>query len=233
MALIAIPCVTRSFRNVGGFELCLDAYVPDHGDRARGAVIWLHGGALVFGRRQRVPSKLLQIAARDDFVVVSPDYRLAPQATIAEIADDVIAALRWVRDEGSAEFAFDAECVMVAGESAGGYLALLLGTVMPRPRAVLAYYGYGTLDSAWYTQPSDVYRQSMELVSERQALDAVRTGVVVDGDQRPDAWNFYVYCRQNGLWPKLVAGFDPATQNAELRRYSPTYQVTADFPETL
>jgi hypothetical protein len=65
-------------------------------------------------------------------------------------------------------------------------------------------------------------------VASNFALDAVRTGVVVDGDQRPDAWNFYVYCRQNGLWPKLVAGLDPATQNAELRRYSPTYQVTAE-----
>ena len=103
----------------------------------------------------------------------------------------------------------------------------------PRPRAVLAYYGYGTLDSPWYTRPSAWYRRAIPLVSERDAFDAVATRVVVDGHQRPDGWKFYIYCRQNGLWPKLVAGLDPATQGSELRAYSPTYHVTAEFPETL
>ena len=61
-------------------------------------------------------------------MVVSPDYRLAPQVTIAEIADDVMAALAWVRSEGPELFGVDPRRIVVAGESAGGYLAVLLGT---------------------------------------------------------------------------------------------------------
>lgn len=223
---------TYTFGHIGALELRADVYVPDSKSSVRGGLLWFHGGALLLGGRQNVPTEIVELGARSGFVVVSADYRLAPQATISEIAEDVTAALEWVRSAGPDLFGVDSTRVMVAGNSAGGYLAILLGASDPRPAAVLAYYGYGTLDSPWYTEPSAHYRRAMPLLSFEEAFGSAGDRLLTDGHER-NASKFYLYCRQNGLWPKLAAGFDPQTQRAELRRYSPTYHVTADYPPTL
>src|SRR5438045_2116589 len=60
-----------------------------------------------------------------------------------------------------------------AGEPAGGCLSLMAGVcVRPRPRALVAYWGYGDVDGAWYTQPSAFYRK-LPLVSKDEAERAV------------------------------------------------------------
>jgi len=44
---------------------------------------------------------------------------------------------------------------------------------------------------------------------------------------------FYLYCRQQGLWPKEVAGFDPDTERDKFRPYCPVQNVTPDYPPTM
>ncbi len=214
-------------------ELRAEVFFPPRPDPACGLLLWFHGGALILGGRMDVPDELVDLASRQCFPLVSVEYRLAPQAGIEDIASDAYAALRWAQGEGSGLLGCDGGRTVVAGLSAGGYLALLVGLADPGPQAVVSYYGYGTLDSPWYSEPSLPHVAGLERVTEREAQEAVGRTVVADGHLRPDAWKFYIYCRQTGQWPTLAAGVRPPQQPQVLRRLSPTYHVSKRYPPTV
>lgn len=60
-----------------------------------------------------------------DVTFVSVGYRLCPDVTMADVADDVRAALRWIQAHGG-ELGGDPRRLFVAGHSAGGHLAALM-----------------------------------------------------------------------------------------------------------
>ena len=45
--------------------------------------------------------------------------------------------------------------------------------------------------------------------------------------------HFYQFCRQQGLWPKAVSGWDPHTEADKFTPYMPVKNVTSEFPPTL
>jgi len=180
-------------------------------------VVWIHGGALILGDRSHVALAGGQLLARyldAGCTVVSIDYRLAPETPLAGIVDDVTEACDWTRGR----FGDD---LVVVGQSAGGYLALMAG-VRVRPRAVAALYGYGDIVGPWYTKPH--YTQ-LPAVSEGQARSSL-----TDPAKRGA---FYLWCRQNGRWPQEVAGHDPVTEAEWFRAYCPLQQVTSRYPPTI
>ena len=80
------------------------------------------------------------------YTIIAIDYRLAPQAKLPQIIQDLEDAHRWVRTDGPKLFRIDPNRVAVVGPSAGGYLALIAGFVLaPRPKAVVSFYGYGDI----------------------------------------------------------------------------------------
>jgi dipeptidyl aminopeptidase/acylaminoacyl peptidase len=48
-----------------------------------------------------------------------------------------------------------------------------------------------------------------------------------------DRGRFYLYCRQQGLWPREVVGHDPATEPEAFAPWCPVQQVAAAYPPTL
>jgi pimeloyl-ACP methyl ester carboxylesterase len=105
--------------------------------------------------------------------------------------------------------------------------------VKPRPRALVAYWGYGDVDGDWYTKPSEHYRKQ-PLVSKEEAYKQVGDKVLTGGgDGGKNRGRYYLYLRQNGLWTHEVTGFDPATERNKLDPYCPVRNVTADYPPTL
>lgn len=84
-------------------------------------VIWLHGGGLTGGERE-VP-RLLQ---EKGFATAAVGYRLSPKATPDEILRDAAAATAWIL-RNIASKGGDPKKVFVAGHSAGGYLAAMIG----------------------------------------------------------------------------------------------------------
>jgi acetyl esterase/lipase len=224
---------TAVYKTVGDTKIEADVYGA--GERVRPAVVWIHGGALLMGNRKGVPANLRDFCHREGFVLVSIDYRLAPEVKLPEIAADVRDALRWVRGEGGKRFGIDSDRIAVAGGSAGGYLTLLSGTgPVPRPRALVAYWGYGDVDGPWYTKPSEHYRKA-PLVSREEALKGIGGSVLTGTDARtqPGRSRYYLYLRQNGLWTREVAGADPEREPGKLDPYCPVRNVTADYPPTL
>jgi acetyl esterase/lipase len=203
--------------------------------KTRPVVVWIHGGALIVGSRRDVPGNILNLCRQEGYILVSIDYRLAPEVKLPAIIADLKDAFAWIRDKGPKLFHADAEKIVVTGGSAGGYLTMMTGIcVQPAPRALVAYWGYGDVDGPWYTKPSAFYREKTPLVDKETALKAVG-GPVLTGtaDKTGQArGSYYRYLRQNGLWTREVTGFDPA-ERSKLDPYCPVRNITDKYPPIL
>ncbi len=222
------------YKRVGDLDLEADVYAP--GDlEGRPTVVWLHGGALIFGNREDVPPWLLEVSRRSGFALVSIDYRLAPESRLPEIVTDVEDALGWLRGHGLEPPPGDPGPIAVVGESAGGYLALVAGfRPRPRPAAIVSLWGYGDLIGEWYSRPSPHPAHHLIVMSREEALRQV-SGPPVADDRRRDGngYAFYQYCRQHGLWPKEVTGWDPDREGDRFIPFMPIEHVSRDYPPTL
>jgi|GEM_PF-6412729 acetyl esterase/lipase len=144
-------------------QLKIQADVYRHNDSVkRPVIVWLHGGALIMGSRSGVPKQLKDLAEQQRFVLVSLDYRLAPEAKLPEIIADLREGLEWVRKSGPTLFHADPSRLVVAGASAGGYLALMSGISKKPPTAIVSYWGFGDVDGDWTTKPSESYRKGKD-----------------------------------------------------------------------
>lgn len=220
---------TYTYKSAGGCEIQLDAYGADRSVR-KPALIWIHGGALIFGSRRNPPEWL---NPQKDQVVISIDYRLAPETKLPAITEDVQAAFRWVHEQGPRILNIDTRRLVVAGGSAGGYLTLMTGfCIKPRPKALISLSGYGDITSSWYSQPSTFYLQRPR-VSKEDALASVGTTCVSDSSDDAKRARFYLYCRQSGIWPLEVAGHDPSTEPRWFDAYCPVRNVSAQYPPTV
>jgi len=88
-------------------------------------VLHMHGGGYVFGKPESTDGSSRALVRNVGCVVVSVDYRLAPETTYPGAIEDCYAALQWLHREASA-LGVDARRLAVAGESAGGGLAAAL-----------------------------------------------------------------------------------------------------------
>ncbi|HEY7304016.1 MAG TPA: alpha/beta hydrolase [Bryobacteraceae bacterium] len=224
--------ITVTYKTAGRCEIQADVFGASEG-AAKPALMWIHGGALIFGNRKWVGTspfhtRLLQMG----YVIVSVDYRLAPETKLPGIIDDLQDAYRWVGTNAK-RFGLDRNRIAVAGASAGGYLTQMAGFwLKPRPRVLVSYYGYGDIVGSWYSEPDEFYRRQ-PLVSKEDAHASIGNTPLSDpppGNQRD---KFYLYCRQNGLWPREVSGHDPHTEPHWFDRYCPIRNVTPQYPPTL
>jgi acetyl esterase/lipase len=222
---------TFTYKFADGHPILADVYRPAD-NRVRPVILWLHGGALIFGDRTNIRNAQLARYLQAGFVVVAIDYRLAPETKLPGVIEDLQDAYRWVRTEGRMLFRADPKRIAVVGHSAGGYLALSAGyQCQPRPRAVVSFYGYGDITGAWYSRPDPFYLKQ-PAVSAEQAWQAVGNTPISEGNAER-RFKFYLYCRQQGLWPKEVGGWDPATAPDKFDPYCPVRNVTRHYPPTL
>ncbi len=225
---------TFVYKTVGQLKIEADVYRHDDGV-ARPVVVWLHGGALIMGSRTAVPKQLQDLAKKQRFVLVSFDYRLAPQAKLGEIVQDTRDGIAWVRQQGPKLFAADPSRMVVAGASAGGYLALMAGVSTKQPPiAIVSYWGFGDVDGDWTTKPNDAYRKG-KLIEKEVAWSGVGDQVLTSTDQTSGRGRstFFVYLKQTGQWVSAVAGLDPVADREKLAPLSPIRNLTPDFPPTM
>lgn len=105
----------------------------------RPAILHIHGGGYILGSAQLYQPQLARLADRLGAVIVSVNYRLAPETPFPGAIEDCYAALRWLAASAD-ELAVDHERIVVAGESAGGGLAAALA-ILARDRGEVALAG--------------------------------------------------------------------------------------------
>lgn len=109
----------------GASELQVRVYRPRATTGRLPAVLWIHGGGYVTGSLELESPITQQLAGATPCVVVTPEYRLAPEHPYPAALEDCYAVLRWLVAEADA-LGIDAGRLAVAGASAGGGLAAAL-----------------------------------------------------------------------------------------------------------
>ena len=228
----AIP-ETYTYKTVQDCQIKADIYRPETAVKSTAAVVHIHGGALINGSRQGFRLQQVALYLQAGYTVISIDYRLAPESKLPEIIADLQDAFRWVYDFGPDHFAIDPKRVAAVGHSAGGYLALMAGCcIQPRPKAIVSFYGYGDIVGDWYCKPDPFYCR-LPKISEVESGRNVIGPMCTEPYEGRGKEHFYLYCRQNGLWPQEVGGRDPEKEPEFFVPYCPVQNVGADYPPTL
>lgn len=117
-------------------------------------LLFAHGGGFVIMSPETHAGLTKKLCEGAGAVVVSLDYRLAPEHPYPAGLDDCVAALRWLRAGGAAELGADPARIGMAGDSAGGNLtaatvlrALADGEPVPRAALLLCPFTDGTFRS--------------------------------------------------------------------------------------
>jgi acetyl esterase/lipase len=237
----APPDLTYTYKRVGDLEIKADVLGhPTSTSDPQPVVVYLHGGSLIGGGRGKLTQKNFPLKDRfldAGYVVVSIDYRLAPETKLPAMVSDVEDAICWVRDRGPELFNAAPNRIAVWGSSAGGYLAFLTGhRVEPRPQVLVVEFGYADIVGSWQTKPSrdpDHYLARSDFATEADAWREVSGPPVVNSaDRKGDGGAFNGYVRQRGLWPKAITGWDPLTEADKYLPYLPVRNVTSAYPPT-
>lgn len=224
---------THIYKSVGNLRIRADVHRAQDGI-PRPAAVWIHGGALINGGRQGVPRLLKDLLLEAGFAVVSIDYRLAPESKLPAIVRDVEDAFHWIRRDGAKLFQAELGPVVALGSSAGGYLALTSGhRTRVKPSAIVSFWGYGDLIGEWYSTPSPHTRHYRTVIPREEALRQVSGPPISNAaDRNGNGGAFYQHCRQHGIWPEQVSGWDPREEAEKFEPYMPLCNVDPDFPPT-
>ncbi|MFJ5766651.1 alpha/beta hydrolase [Lysinibacillus sp. NPDC093210] len=107
-----------------GQEINIRLYIPEHAKNLP-VIIYYHGGGWVFGDLESSDAGCQLLADKAQAIVVSVDYRLAPEYPFPIPLNDAYDGLLWVFDN-IASFGGDNTRITVAGDSAGGNLATVV-----------------------------------------------------------------------------------------------------------
>jgi acetyl esterase len=175
----------RSIPGPGG-EIRLRIYTPE-GRGALPVLVYFHGGGWVIGTFETHDGVCRHLAKQSQAIVVSVDYRLAPEHKFPAAAEDCYAATRWVADNAAALGA-DAKRLAVGGDSAGGNLAAVVSLMARdrgKPKIAFQMLIYPVTNHA-YDTPS--YRDNAD-------------GYLLTRDAMVWFWNHYLSGESDGANP--------------------------------
>jgi acetyl esterase/lipase len=136
--------------STGPHEFAVRVYRPSGPGYARAGLLFIHGGGFMLGDLDMEHLKAVDFCVGADCVVVSVDYRLAPEYPFPAGLDDCYDALVWL-SANAEELGVDPARLGVAGTSAGGCLAAgvtLLARDRGGPRMLFQLLTYPCLDDS-------------------------------------------------------------------------------------
>ena len=105
-------------------EVPIRIYRPSF-SKPPGALLYYHGGGWVLGNLDTVDDTCRALCEQAGYVVVSVDYRLAPEHKFPAALEDSYLALKWVMEHAQ-ELGIAREKIVVGGDSAGGNIATVM-----------------------------------------------------------------------------------------------------------
>lgn len=219
----------------------MDVYLPpdSSADTKHPVVIWWHGGGLLQGNKENLPPHLRRLPKRplgpnvEHAIVISPNYRLAPQAPILDILADVDSAITYTRTKLEAHLAskglaagVNPDRIVLSGGSAGGYIALMASLPVPprvpeadiggysgatglgfTPRGIAPFYPITDLEHAFWATETDPVpwwpSGSVPDAAARPHLNTRDPPVGFAVSGGPRSI-LYPYMLQHGLFPNLL-----------------------------
>jgi acetyl esterase len=184
-------------------------YRPSGDAAPRAAIVYVHGGGFIAGDLDSEDVRCVRMANEGGCVVVSVDYRLAPEHRYPAALDDCYAALCWTASSAPA-LGVDPSRIGVAGASSGGNLAAataLLARDRGEPPLAFQCLVYPTLDDR------------METAS----VGFVGTPMI-DGSDVARCWDYYLGPERTDVSPYAAPG-----RAADLAGLPPTYVMTAEL----
>lgn len=166
VALVSAPVDQKGveYGRPGGHALLLDLHVPD-GAGPFPAAILVHGGGFDAGSRATNMSPTFQPLADAGFAWFSIDYRMAPEFRFAEARQDIDAAIAWVK-ANARTYKVDPAKIVLAGESAGGFLVNYAGThETPATRVAAVVDIYGPVDYEKIARQRQAYPARFNMTS--------------------------------------------------------------------
>ena len=105
-----------------GGAIPIRSYTPRDSAQPLPVLVWYHGGGFVIGGLDSYDAICRWLSKHADCLVLSVDYRLAPEHPFPAAVEDSFAALQWTAEHVS-DYGGDPARIAVAGDSAGGNLA--------------------------------------------------------------------------------------------------------------
>jgi len=190
-------------------ELPVRIYTPQ-GDGPFPSLVWFHGGGWVVGDLESADATARYLAVGSNCVVISVDYRLAPETKFPGPAEDCYAATEWVTNNAPRINA-DPGKLAVGGDSAGGNLATavcLMSRDRRGPTLAFQLLVYPVTDRNFATESYS---------SNAEGYQLSRDGMVW-------YWNHYLPSDADGSNPYACP-----LQARDLSGLPPTLVITAEF----
>ncbi|MFA1545580.1 alpha/beta hydrolase [Actinomadura chokoriensis] len=199
-AVLLVPPRGTKLTKVKGLG-CAAEWVRGPGVPAdsRGVILYFHGGGFVACGLRTHRRMIARISQAAGMPVLSVAYRMQPRVTIQTTIEDCVAAYRWLLETHAADD------VVIAGDSAGGYLAFMapihaLRDGLPRPAGIAALSPFADLDIdvkiAHVNAPLDPF------IPAPRMWDMVRT--CFPGAELTDPWLSPVHADLSALPPTLI-----------------------------
>lgn len=216
-----------TYKKVQNHEIKANIFIPKVKQK-HPVLVYFHGGGFIFGNRDEgLPKVLRDELVRNNYAVVSSDYRLAPETKLDEILKDVRDVITYLRKDGVKKFNIDGDKIAIGGGSAGGYLALSTGyNVEPAPKAIIAVSTPTDFSAA------NTEKGNEKILEQPGPYDVVSDEIVSYGDYttRMDLWRFLA---KNRLSNYEVFGFDVSKDTTRIKNFMLTKQITSSYPPTL
>lgn len=214
---LTFPFVTRD-----SLEVLVDVWVPTTPKQSPAPLlIWYHGGGLVQGNRKTVAAHHQRAVDDLGVVLVSPDYRLAPQVRVPELQEDLVALTRYVEERlqqdlrGAGEdVSLDLQRIAVSGSSAGGWIAFWIGfgmldglspSFLSGIRAIAPIYPITTMDHPFFLEKQTPFMGKLENpASDFAEFTDPATRVTANTADTPMRGKLYMHAQQEALFPSLL-----------------------------
>lgn len=138
VALYCVKNTTTTPKNPSDTYIPIRIYTPEKSETPLPICVFYHGGGMVIGTLDGYDTLCRQLAFQSGCVVVSVDYRLAPEHKFPAAVNDAFNALLWV-SENAESFNGNASKIAIAGDSAGGNLAAVVA-IMARDHKIAIQY---------------------------------------------------------------------------------------------
>lgn len=196
-------------------------------NRKNKIILYFHGGGLVYGSAHDLPNLYRQMFLDAGYDFAAVEYPLAPETKLKTILEKIEEGVEWFQKHYHSILQLSSSEYILFGRSAGAYLSILTArALLHKPKALLLFYGYYTLEDSVFRLPSRYYL-NFPHVNEQLVNKLIKATPIVEGPIEL-RFGLYIHYRQSGNWIRgiLGAGINPSLYSLseeELSQLPPSF----------